>query len=504
MASDSEAPNAGDGEHFPQIPPPTPESHLPSLVTADKNVKLWHMQDRKFKRPVAELRLRFSCAEANKTPSHRACADLFAALCRDAATETSYLADVCELSSSFSSSDVGFSFRCSGFDHKLLSLASFCLGLVFSFRDGDTDSLPPCIKQGRFEACLEVLLRQYGNAGMHASSFSTSLRLMSIMPKIWPASSKAASLEGVTITAFKSVVQSLLRDISVEGLFAGNVTKADAKDAEDLLRRTLNPTMSDFLPCAPCPKPRVLKIPKGINNHLIVAPTRDPNENNTAIEVYFQCGWDDLISRVLIDLLVHIMYEPLFDQLRTKEQIGYDVSVGARWTHCVLGMSFKVTTSSQSAEEVVARLDRFLTEFRLDLINLENETVFQEHKIGLAKTKLHMYNSLDEECGTLWGEICERRYDWEVHRDEAAQLKSVTKEQMVAAYDEWLLPVDESGEPKERRRLLINVIGTGEGPSSAGRPEFDAEAMDAEIEDRIKAFHEATGDDVWEADLIQS
>lgn len=148
------------------------------------------MQDRKFKRPIAEFRLRFICAEANKTPFHKAAADLLTALIRDAATETCYLADVCELGSSISATDAGFSVRLCGFDHKLLKLASYFLKLIFSFRDGDTGRLPPSIKEGRFEACLEVLLRRYGNAGMRASSFATDIRIMSIMPKVWPASSK--------------------------------------------------------------------------------------------------------------------------------------------------------------------------------------------------------------------------------------------------------------------------------------------------------------------------
>uniref|UniRef100_A0A7S4IA88 Peptidase M16 middle/third domain-containing protein n=1 Tax=Odontella aurita TaxID=265563 RepID=A0A7S4IA88_9STRA len=486
---------------FPQIPPPSLQSHLPKLVSNDKSVKLWHMQDRKFERPIAELRLRFICAEANKTPFVRACTDLFVLLCCDAATETAYLADICELASSIVSTNVGFSLRLSGFDHKLLTLASYFLELLFSFRDEDTEKMPSSIKPGRFEACLEVLLRGYANSGLRASSFATDIRLMSIMPTHWSASSKAASLKDVTLPAFKSVVRGLLESVSIEALFAGNVTAVDAKDAEGLIVKTLNPIRLDDPISIHEPKKLVLKVPNKVVGNIITIPTRDPNESNTAIEVYLQFGWDDLEARVMIDLLVHILYEPLFDQLRTKEQIGYDVSVGARWTHGVLGMSFKVTTSSCSAEEVTGRLDRFLVEFRPDLLNMENE-VFREHVIGLAKNKLHMYNSLEEECGTLWGEIIESRYDWEAHRDEAVYLKSVTKDEVTAAYDKWLFPTEVSGEMRERQRLVVHVIGSGEGPSSSGHPELDSEVIDAEVENQIRAFHEAAGSNAWQAEAL--
>uniref|UniRef100_A0A7S4UXX9 Peptidase M16 C-terminal domain-containing protein n=2 Tax=Ditylum brightwellii TaxID=49249 RepID=A0A7S4UXX9_9STRA len=482
---------------FPPIPPPLPESRLPQLVVDTQALRLWHLQDRTFKRPIAELRLKVICSHANKTPLHKACADLFVTLCQDAVTEISYLASVCELGSSISSTDQGFSLRVHGFDHKLLDLASEVLKVFFSFHNQqDPNKLPDTIKPGRFDACLEVLMRRYANAGMQASSLCTDVRLRCIRPTIWSSHSKADAFKFIDESSFMETITSILSEVSIEAFYHGNVDHSDALTAKELVLNALTASGSCDIPKENYPLQHVLKAPLVTDDHIVVTPTKDSKEANTAVEVYFQIGKDDLSHRVLIDLLSEIMYEPLFDELRTKEQFGYHVSCGARWTFGVIGISFKVVTSCKSADEVSERLDRFLHEFRDKLATMEEEK-FMENLVGLVKNKLQMYNSLEEECNSLWSEINEGRYDWEAYRNEADHLRSITKERVMTAFDDWLSPKCEQGNAKERRRLVVHVIGTSEGPASDGRPIIESDKLGKEIDQRVKAFHEAAGHATW-------
>jgi secreted Zn-dependent insulinase-like peptidase len=137
-------------KHFPTIPPAAPESHLPCLVSQASGLKLYHLQDRKFKRPIAELRLRIVSAGCNESPFARACSDLFVTLCKDALIELCYQASTCELGSNISIDDIGFPIRIHGFDDKLLELTKDILSVFFSFRDvEEEDVLPSSIKAGR-------------------------------------------------------------------------------------------------------------------------------------------------------------------------------------------------------------------------------------------------------------------------------------------------------------------------------------------------------------------
>jgi hypothetical protein len=185
-----------EGSSFPAIPPASSESRLPKLICNRQELKLWHLQDRKFKRPIAELRLRLICVGACMTPLHQACSDLLVSLSADAVTETSYLASVCELGSSISNGDLGFNLRVHGFDDKLLNLFMEIFNVLLSFRGRSaSDGLPERIQDGRFEACHEVLMRKYENSGLKASHLAGTVRVRCLCPLTWSSHEKVNSCD---------------------------------------------------------------------------------------------------------------------------------------------------------------------------------------------------------------------------------------------------------------------------------------------------------------------
>lgn len=120
-----------------------------------------------------------------------------------------------------------------------------------------------------------------------------------------------------------------------------------------------------------------------------------------------------------------------------------------------------------------------------------SDDVFVENVVGVAKNKLDKFNSLEEECSHLWGEILERRYDWEVHRNEALSLRSLTKKQVLEAFNTWLHP-----ETKSRRKMSVYAIGTTEGQASIGRPVVTCSTKEM-VDDSVKGFHKAGGNNTW-------
>jgi nardilysin len=162
-------------------------------------LRLWHLQDRTFKRPIAELRLQLNCAEANKTPLHGACADLLVRLVSDSLTETAYMASVCEIGSSLTSSDVGFVMRVHGFNDKLLKLFLILLERMMEFRGRTEPTLPEAIKDGRFDLCLETYRRACINMGIKASNLSSSARVRGLRPTTWSANQKVSTWHAMVL-----------------------------------------------------------------------------------------------------------------------------------------------------------------------------------------------------------------------------------------------------------------------------------------------------------------
>jgi secreted Zn-dependent insulinase-like peptidase len=289
---------------------------------------------------------------------------------------------------------------------------------------------------------------------MDASAFSTSVRLLCIRPSVKSSFSKLKAFNGITVSKFTEVMNTLLKRLSLDCFYHGNVNCKDVDEAVGVVCNSLT-RHHVGLPRKTNPAKFVLKTKRTADQQQIVVPTIDHKDPNTAVEVYFQLGKDDNSSdavrqRMLVDLLEQILEEPFYNRIRTKEQFGYIVSCGARWTYGVLGMSFQVVTACRSADETSSRIDDFLTSFRSELQSMDEQT-FMEHLVALAKNKLEGYELLEEETSSYWSEIIECRYDYEAYRKEVQCLKTITKEQVVKACDDWLYSLCKEGKPAKRR-----------------------------------------------------
>ena len=161
-------------------------------------------------------------------------------------------------------------------------------------------------------------------------------------------------------------------------------------------------------------------------------------------------------------------------------------------------MSLQVVTACKSAAETNTRIDDFLSSFRSELESMDGDT-FMEHLVAIAKRKLEGFDSLEEETSSHWSEIVERRYDFEAYRKEVQCLRTLTKDEVITAYDDWLLPVcQKEGKPTKRRRLVIQVIGSGDGANSLGRPVVESDGTVGDyIDGLVEKFHHSINHETW-------
>ena len=121
------------------------------------------------------------------------------------------------------------------------------------------------------------------------------------------------------MASFMQTISPMLRQVSIDALLHGNVTLSDAKKAELILQNAITSPTSSDLPRDQYPQETLIQLPLSSGeSYIITAPTKDATESNTAVEVYFQISKDDIKKRVLVDLLEHMLYEPLYDQVRPK------------------------------------------------------------------------------------------------------------------------------------------------------------------------------------------
>jgi secreted Zn-dependent insulinase-like peptidase len=145
-------------------------------------------------------------------------------------------------------------------------------------------------------------------------------------------------------------------------------------------------------------------------------PSKNPQEENGAVVFTYQSpipGFKGegishplgLKSTSSIRLLCHLLKEPLFDDLRTKQQLGYvvssyyDVGFSSRGdeksplgplTAPVDFMTINVLSRKVSPPEVANRIDEFLAGFRESLLKMP-ESEIQDHADALSSK---FYSSL--------------------------------------------------------------------------------------------------------------
>ena len=405
-------------------PPITPLCRPPSLLLDEPGLRLWHKLDASFRVPKASLHAHFTPAvpfsefgDGGGSGSLNgalgpAAAHLCSRLLDDALCEEAYLADVAGLSvDAWPEGGAGIEVRVEGFSHRLpeLSRAAFAALGRLSSGDGDGDGGGGGGKgKGRqwfdfasaFGRAREALAREYRNSHVKPERHATHLRL-ACLKRLWAPLEVARALEDeelMTPEGLAALAPALLAGMPASGgdgddrgaggpspprgnhlelLVQGNVSASEAMTLARAARAALppfseweqkNPNSSLLLPASRRPEERVALLPRG-SSHLLRAPTLNPHEPNSVVEVYFQLGPDTPRARAVLDLVAHAAAEPCYNRLRTREQLGYSVHAGARSTHGVLGYCVVVVSSGggeqgeHSPEYVDGRIDAWMAEF---------------------------------------------------------------------------------------------------------------------------------------------
>ena len=87
-------------------------------------------------------------------------------------------------------------------------------------------------------------------------------------------------------------------------------------------------------------------------------------ENNSVIQVYFQSDQPGNFEELnTIELIESILEDEFFDDLRTKQQLGYYVSCSQRNTRGIPGLLFTVESSKFTLDVVEPKIYAFIQEF---------------------------------------------------------------------------------------------------------------------------------------------
>ncbi|KAL6745941.1 Metalloenzyme, LuxS/M16 peptidase-like protein, partial [Haematococcus lacustris] len=428
-------------------------------------LRVWHKLDRSFLTPRASACFRLQSPGWSSSPAACALTQLALRLVEDSLNEDAYQADVAGLHYSTSPEGrAGVELKVEGFSHRLPLLA---LRLVRTLAAATF----PGAAWGNVH---EVLCRKYRNSCMQVDKHANYQRLFALTAGSWHWQEVAAALEEAREEQVAHHVQQALASCHLEVLVTGNMERGEALALAAQAQQAVGGGCS--LAGAGRDSDCCLQLPpgKGLRH---VQVTRNAEEENCAVEVYFQVGPSgDPVQRALLDLADQVLGEPAYNTLRTQEQLGYTVQLGARLTHGVLGLCGLIVSASHPPLHLEQRLDAFLNAFYDKLQGLSDEEVGR-HKAALTANKLQRDRSLAEEAGRHWDAIWSTLYEFFAREAEVAALTSVTRDMLCAWYVEHLLP----GSPT-RRKLAVHILPAKDCPASgvaAAQPALGTDSADA-------------------------
>jgi len=287
-------------------------------------------------------------------------------------------------------------------------------------------------------------------------SLCSYYRSLALEKPRYPVEALAAAVDKVTLQDMRRFQASLVTEANIETFVCGNVMP---ETAEDMMKQFSQNFKVAPLPFEQRPQ-RLARRLKEASASLQQFVAQNPNELNSALEIYFQVGTDQSENWLLLALLAQLLEQPFYNELRTKQQLGYIVSSSVTESSGVRGLVFAVQSQVLGPPEIEQRVDAFLESFRKSLEILPQSEI-DANLDSLATQAVDVDKRAAQQAARFWSEISQGRYDYGRPWRVAERLRGLNRAKLVAFYDSFIAPDGE-----QRRRLATHVYAMRGAPAS--------------------------------------
>ncbi|XP_033221743.1 nardilysin-like [Belonocnema kinseyi] len=458
---------------FSLIPIPENTPKYPVKVHSDEILEVWYRPDPKFRLPECFMYFYLISPSSVATSESTAMMELFVAILKHLLVEETYAATAAELNHSIYASDKGIVLKIDGFNQKQPILLKTVL-----------KSLANCsnlVSENLFDIMKEERLKAYYNTFLKPSKLVKDLRLSILLLHHWTSTDKHAAISGIDYGQFLNFAKHFADHLYIQCIVQGNMTK------EDVVKNVKS--CVEILKCGPLlpntmPEFRVTQIPVGVQYCRV--KNFNSSDANSVVTNYYQSATSSIKLSVIIELLLMIMEEPLFNQLRTLEQLGYNVFCLMRDTFGILGYSITVCTQATkyTTEHVDDRIEEFMKSFNEIMLKMTEEE-FSNVKEALVKLKQCADIHLKEEISRNWAEVTTREYLFDRIEREIAAVDSITLKEL----RNWIK--DHTKKGNNFRKLSIQIVGCADKKDDADV----SSDVESKTESREKPVQEKTRED---------
>lgn len=397
------------------------ETGAPERLESVDGVELWHQTDTSFNVPRANFYVSIRSDSANASARSAVLSELYVRLVNERLNEFTYPASLAGLGYDLYRHVRGFSCRISGYSDGQEQILERIFEAIAA----------PEFEQQQFERIRDELIREITDSTKQPPYEQTISQVREMLrDPYWSDDAQIEAARSISADDVKKHAQSLLENVVPVALSHGNVTPEQSIARAKLVRKYLGGDLTE----RDIPKPAVVKLQQeqAIGRELAI------EHNDSAITIYAQADDDSIETRAKLALLTQMMSQPFYDEIRTRQQLGYFVFASQLYVMEVPGVMFSVQSPQSSVEKMVGRVGQFLTDFRENLKDMSDQE-FQQHRAGVMSQLVEPDKRLRERSERFWREIDRKQYEFDSRDKFASALEATDQADILALYESLLL-----------------------------------------------------------------
>jgi len=393
----------------------------PQKIQTTANMEVWHQLDTHFKTPKNSLYLALHHPQASQSPKSSLLASLLAGMLEKQLNSYAYPAKLAGLNYAIYPTDRGLTIRISGYAQKQTVLLERILDALNH----------PEMTEKRF-AILKNRFQQELKNAQKQQPFQQILAELkrSLVERHWTNQQKLEALQGLSLNDLAHFSQQFIHELHLSLLVQGNTDTQEAKQIALLIQQQLaQPQPTKLVPAA-----QVVQLPADS----IHARHLEIDHQDAALALYFQAKDNSIHSQAANHLLGALLSPAFFADLRTRQQLGYNIGAAALPIKDVPGLVFILQSSVISAVEIEQRIQAFIKIFEQQLTAMPS-TEFEQYKAGLITRLLEKDKNLQKSSYRNWLEIDRKNADFNTKQQIAAAVKDINQAELLAIYNETFI-----------------------------------------------------------------
>ena len=407
----------------------------PALIDAQPGFRLWHLQETEFRVPKGVIYIAIDSPHAvstsRKIVKMRLCVEMFL----DSLAKRTYPAEIAGMGYNIYAHQGGVTLSISGFSQKQPELLKMILA-QFAKRD---------FKPDRFKLIKKQMLRNWRNAAKDRPISQLFNAMTGILqPNNPPYLALIEALESIEVDELSNFVEALLAELHIEMFVYGDWKRDQAITVAETVKSAMHMQNQQYEESL---RPLIMLGESSGTFHRSVSC----DQEDSAIVVYYQSQDISPKNIAIYTLANHLMSAAFFNDIRTKQQMGYMVGTGNMPLNRHPGLVLYVQSPKFSPKDLLSAIDDFLNAFYMVLLEL-NEGQWQSSKKGLWNQISTPDNNLRSRAQRFWVAIGNKDLTFDQRDKVLEELKDVSRVDMIRFVINIL-------KPRTSTRLILHSKG---------------------------------------------